>query len=189
LHNGTLQPITSIHSPGLNRFHFPAQFSVKPCPQNAKCQMPNEITTMPLRLKEKLWGVDIAPVANRELISSIGEYFGHDFSKVKFRRGGILPYIVPFNYSAIVIGETVNVREGSEFLLDSPLVMAEELYHVIQWRRLGCAKMPFVYIASHLKNGYGGNRIEVEAKARAREFADSVKSKQRFKGERIGGLD
>ncbi|MBN1573083.1 MAG: hypothetical protein JW984_07805 [Deltaproteobacteria bacterium] len=132
-----------------------------------------------MRLREKLWGADITPIANRELISSIGDYFGHDFSKVRFRRGGILPYVVPFNYSAIVIGETVNVREGSEFLLDSPLVMAEELYHVIQWRRLGWGRMPFIYIASHLKNGYDGNRIEVEAKARAREFAKIVKSKQR----------
>lgn len=137
---------------------------------------------MALRFIERLWGVDITPAANRELVASIGEYFGEDFSKVRFRRGGILPYVVPFNYSAIVFGETVNVREGSEFLLDSPVVMAEELYHVVQWRRLGWARMPFVYIAGHLKSGYDGNRIEVEAKARAREYAESVRAKQRQRG-------
>lgn len=131
---------------------------------------------MPLRLKERLWGIDIAPLANRELIASVGEYFDEDFSRVKFRRGGILPYIVPFNYSAIVIGETINIKSGSEFLLDSPLVMAEELYHVIQWRRLGWTRMPFIYIASHLKNGYNKNLIEIEAKSKAREFVQSVKS-------------
>ena len=137
---------------------------------------------MSLKFIESLWGVDITPTANRELIAAVGEYFGHDYSRVKFRRGGILPYVVPFNYSAIAIGETVNVRGGSEFLLDSPVVMAEELYHIIQWRRLGWIRLPFIYISSHLKNGYDGNQIEIEAKARAREFARSLKSAGRLRG-------
>lgn len=137
---------------------------------------------MGLKIIERLWGVDITPAADRELIAAVGEYFSHDFSKVKFRRGGILPHVVPFNYSAIAIGETVNVRSGSEFLLDSPVVMAEELYHIIQWRRLGRIRLPVIYISGHLKNGYDGNRIEIEAKAKAREFTRSFKSAGRSGG-------
>ena len=127
------------------------------------------------RLKVKLWGEDISSIANYTLIDLIGVHFGEDFTNVKFRRGGILPHIVPFNYSAIVIGQTVNIKKGAEFVLDSPLVMAEELYHVIQWRRLGWTRMPFIYIASHLKNGYNKNRIEVEAKLKAREYVEKEK--------------
>jgi len=128
------------------------------------------------RLKEKLWGEDISSIANYALIDLVGAHFGEDFTNVKFRRGGILPHIVPFNYSAIVIGQTVNIKKGSESVFDSPLIMAEELYHIIQWRRLGWRRMPFIYIASHLKNGYNKNRIEVEAKLKAREYVEISKS-------------
>ena len=129
-----------------------------------------------LKLKEKLWGEDISSTTNYTLINLVGVHFAEDFTNVKFRRGGILPHIVPFNYSAIVIGQTINVKRGSEFVLDSPLIMAEELYHVIQWRRLGWSRMPFIYIASHIKNGYDKNRIEMEAKLKAREYVEISKS-------------
>jgi hypothetical protein len=132
--------------------------------------------TLFLKLKEKLWGEDISSITNNALIDLIGLHFGEDFTNVKFRRGGILPHIVPFNYSAIVIGQTINIKRGSEFVLNSSLIMAEELYHIIQWRRLGWSRMPFIYIASHLKNGYGKNRIEVEAKLKARKYAEISKS-------------
>lgn len=125
---------------------------------------------MPSKIFEKVWGRDISNVADKGLIRSIGDYFGEDFSEIIFRVGGVLPYIVPFNYSAIVFGETINIKEGSEFVLKNPTVMAEELYHVVQWRRLGSLKLPVIYIMSHIKNGYNGNRIEVEAKKKARKY-------------------
>jgi hypothetical protein len=89
------------------------------------------------RVTNRLWGVDISSLADRALIDSVGAFFGYDFSRVRFRRGGILPHVVPFPYSAVVFGTTVNVRRGLESILADPHVMAEELFHVIQWSRMG----------------------------------------------------
>ena len=125
---------------------------------------------MPLKIRERLFGRDISQLKDRELIKSIGDFFGYDFSGVKFKTGSLLPYIVPFRYSAIVFGETVYIRDGFISVLKDPHVMAEELYHVIQWRRLGWTRLPFIYIFNHLKWGYHKNPIEREAKSMAEKF-------------------
>jgi hypothetical protein len=119
------------------------------------------------RIGERLWGADISPLADQRLIGSIGAFFGWEFSAVRFRRGGILPYVVPFPYSAVVFGNTVNVRRGAEPVLRDPRVMAEELFHVIQWARMGPVRMAAAYPFYHLVRGYAGNPIEREAKQRA----------------------
>jgi hypothetical protein len=125
---------------------------------------------MSFKIKEKLFGKDISKLKDKKLIKSIGDYFGEDFSNVKFKTGSILPYIVPFRYSAIVFGETVYIRDGYKSVLKDPHVMAEELYHVIQWRRMGWARLPFIYIINHLRWGYHKNPIEKEAKSMAEKF-------------------
>jgi hypothetical protein len=122
------------------------------------------------RIGERLWGADISPLADQRLIGSIGAFFGWDFSAVRFRRGGILPYVVPFPYSAVVFGNTVNIRRGYEPVLRDPRVMAEELFHVIQWARMGPVRMAAAYPFYHLIRGYAGNPIEREAKQRAEAF-------------------
>ena len=130
-------------------------------------------------IKERLWGEDISSLADTALIDSIGVFFGRDFSTVRFRRGGILPYIVPFPYSAVVFFKTVNIRRGYESVLRDPHVMAEELFHVIQWARMGPIRISFSYVYNHLTRGYGRNPIENEAKKRADAFCASVKSATR----------
>lgn len=125
---------------------------------------------MSLKIKERLCGKDVSRLKDKGLIRSIGDYFGEDFSNVKFKSGSILPYIIPFPYSAIVFGETVYIREGYKSVLKDPRVMAEELYHVIQWRRLGWTRLPFIYIINHIRRGYHENPIEREAKSKAQKF-------------------
>jgi hypothetical protein len=129
--------------------------------------MPGRLLT---RIVNRLWGADISPLADRRLIGSIGAFFGRDFSAVRFRRGGILPFVVPFPYSAVVFGNTVNIRRGYEPVLRDPRVMAEELFHVIQWARMGPVRMAAAYPLYHLVRGYSGNPIESEAKERADAF-------------------
>lgn len=119
------------------------------------------------RIGKRLWGADISPHADKALVGSIGAFFGWDFSAVRFRRGGILPYVVPFPYSAVVFGNTVNIRRGFESVLRDPRVMAEELFHVIQWARMGPVRMAIAYPFYHLVRGYAGNPIEREAKQKA----------------------
>ncbi|MBN1883877.1 MAG: hypothetical protein JW885_17065 [Deltaproteobacteria bacterium] len=122
------------------------------------------------RFIEWVWGEDITADSFPELLEKIGCYFGEDFSSVTFRRGGILPHVVPFPYVAIVFGETVNVRRGAEFVLGSPRVVAEECYHVLQWRRLGVIRMAVKYLFFTVTRGYDNNPLEMEAKKQASEF-------------------
>ena len=122
------------------------------------------------KLIDWVWGTDITEDSHPELMNKLGRYFGEDFSSVRFRRGGILPHVIPFPYSAIVFGETVNIRQGSEFVLGSPRVMAEECFHVLQWRRLGSIKMAAKYLFFAVTRGYDRNPLEVEAKEQASSF-------------------
>jgi hypothetical protein len=122
------------------------------------------------RIIELFWGADISTRADHALVRSLGTFFGHDFSAVRFRRGGVLPRVVPFPYSAVVFFSTVNVRRGYESVLRDPHVMAEELFHVIQWARMGALRMSISYIWNHLRHGYADNPIEREAKQRADAF-------------------
>ncbi len=131
------------------------------------------------RLRDRLWGEDITSLADEAIVRSVGSFFGRDFSAVRFRRGGILPYIVPFPYSAVVFGNSINIRRGSESLLTDPHVMAEELFHVIQWRRMGPMRISIAYLFYHLTRGYAGNPIEREAKERADVFCASPGSPSR----------
>jgi hypothetical protein len=126
--------------------------------------VPNRLS---IRIRDRLWGTDISSVAGEALIRSIGGFFGRDFSAVRFYRGGVLPYIIPFPYSAVVFGNSVNIRRGAELVLSDPHIMAEELYHVIQWRRMGPIRMSVSYAWNHLRRGYAGNPIERQAKERA----------------------
>jgi hypothetical protein len=130
-------------------------------------------------MRARLWGEDITSLAAGRLIDSAGAFFGHDFSRVRFRRGGILPYVVPFPYSAVVFGATVNVRRGYESILSDPHVMAEELFHVIQWSRMGPIRISISYLYYHLTRGYAGNPIEREAKRRADAFCAALESRSR----------
>ncbi len=129
--------------------------------------MPGRLLT---RIGERLWGADISPLADNALVGSIGAFFGWDFSAVRFRRGGILPYVVPFPYSAVVFGNTVNIRRGYEPVLHDPRVMAEELFHVIQWARMGPVRMAIAYPFYHLVGGYAGNPIERRGQAEGRRL-------------------
>jgi len=122
------------------------------------------------KLIEWVWGTDITEESHPELMEKIGRHFGEDFSSVTFRRGGILPHVVPFPYAAIVFGETVNIRRGAEFVLGSPRVMAEECYHVLQWRRLGSIRMAVKYLFFSVTRGYDHNPLEMEAKKQASGF-------------------
>jgi hypothetical protein len=121
-------------------------------------------------LINRLQGRDISFLKDEELIRSVGVFFGEDFSDVRFCTGGVLPFVVPFPYSAVVIHETINIREGYEHVLSDPHVMAEELFHVIQWRSLGWTRLPPLYLFYHLTQGYRTNPIEREAKRRADAF-------------------
>jgi hypothetical protein len=129
------------------------------------------------RVRDRLWGEDITSLADGTIIRSIGAFFGRDFSAVCFRRGGILPYIVPYPYSAVVFGNTVNIRRGLESVLFDPHVMAEELFHVIQWQRMGRIRIAFAYLFYHLTRGYAGNPIERQAKERADAYCASLNAR------------
>lgn len=122
------------------------------------------------RFIDWVWGTDITDDSHPKLMEKLGRHFGEDFSTVTFRRGGILPHVVPFPYAAIVFGETVNIRRGAEFVLGSPRVMAEECYHVLQWRRLGSIRMAVKYLFFAVTRGYDNNPLEVEAKEQASVF-------------------
>lgn len=121
-------------------------------------------------LRDRLRGRDISSVKDEELIGCVGAFFGEDFSGVRFYTGGVLPYLVPFPYSAVVFGNMINIRRGYERVLGDRHVMAEELFHVIQWRRMGRVRMSVFYLFYHLTRGYAANPIECEAKRRADEF-------------------
>lgn len=131
------------------------------------------------QLRDRLWGQDITFLADDAIIRSVGSFFGRDFSTVRFRRGGILPHIVPFPYSAVVFGTSINIRQGSESLLSSPRVMAEELFHVVQWARMGPIRISAAYLFYHLTRGYAGNPIEREAKERADVFCAALEGRSR----------
>jgi hypothetical protein len=128
------------------------------------------------RIGDRLWGTDIPEPGNGALLASIGAFFGENLTPVRFRRGGILPHVVPFPYSAVVIGNSVNIRRGCESVLTDPRVMAEEMFHVIQWARMGPIRMSLCYVWHHVRRGYGGNPIEVEAKQQADAFCASHKA-------------
>ncbi len=127
-------------------------------------------------LKNRLRGRDISFLKDDGLIRSVGTFFGEDFSDVRFCTGGILPFVVPFPYSAVVIGETINIRKGCEYVLSDPHIMAEELFHVVQWRSLGWTRLPPLYLFYHLTRGYRANPIEREAKRRADSFTALLNS-------------
>jgi hypothetical protein len=137
---------------------------------------------MALRLMDRLRGRDISSLADDRLIEEIGRFFGEDFSRVYFTLGGILPHVVPFHYSAIVFGDMVNIRRGAEKVLSDPCVMAEELFHVIQWRRMGLVRIAVRYLYYHVTRGYAGNPIEREAKAQADRFVAHQKSQRHKPG-------
>jgi hypothetical protein len=128
------------------------------------------------RIVNRLWGTDITALADHALIGFIGAFYTWDFSAVRFRRGGILPYVVPFPYSAVVIGNTVNIRRGAEPVLRDPHVMAEELFHVVQWGRMGLIRISAAYLFYHAIRGYAGNPIERQAKQKADAFCASQKA-------------
>ncbi len=130
------------------------------------------------RIAALLWGTHISKPDNGALIASIGAFFGEDLAPVRFRRGGMLPYIVPFPYSAVVIGNNVNIRRGCESVLTNPHIMAEEMFHVIQWKRTGPVRMSLCYVWHHVRRGYAGNPIEKEAKRQADLFCASQKAGQ-----------
>jgi len=130
-------------------------------------------------IRDRLWGADITATGNGALIRSIGAFFGSDLSAVRFRRGGILPYVVPFPYSAVVFCNTVNIRRGFESVLSDPRIMAEEMFHVIQWRRMGPIRMSVLYVWYHLRRGYAGNLIERQAKQQADAFCASIRVESR----------
>ncbi|MBN2224228.1 MAG: hypothetical protein JW765_06095 [Deltaproteobacteria bacterium] len=130
-------------------------------------------------MRDRLWGAGIPSVGNEALIRSIGAFFGSDLSAVRFRRDGILPYIVPFHYSAVVIGNNVNIRRGAELVLTNPRIMAEEMFHVVQWRQMGPIRMSITYVWHHLRRGYAGNPIERQAKQQADAFCAFLKAESR----------
>ncbi len=131
------------------------------------------------RFRDRVWGQDITPLADTTIIRSVAAFFGRDFSTVRFRRGGILPHVVPFPYSAVVFGDCVNIRRGSEAVLSDPHVMAEELFHVIQWRTMGWLRISVAYLFFHVTRGYGGNPIEREAKGRADDYCAALEARTR----------
>jgi hypothetical protein len=126
------------------------------------------------RLAERIIGRVIDPSNYANLIASIGAFYHADFSRVRFRTGGILPFIVPFPYAALALGRTVHVRPGYDRVLSDPHVMAEELFHVLQWQRLGRIRMIAFYPFFHLTRGYDGNPIELEAKREADRYRSSL---------------
>jgi hypothetical protein len=132
-----------------------------------------------IRIQDRLWGAGIPSADNEALIRSIGAFFGFDLSSVCFRRGGILPYIVPFHYSAVVIGNNINIRRGAELVLTDPRIMAEEMFHVIQWNQMGPIRMSIAYIWHHLRRGYAGNPIERQAKQQADAFCAFLDAESR----------
>lgn len=125
---------------------------------------------------EKIWGVDITNHADARLLKKIGAFFSRDFSKITIRTGGILPAIVPLRYTAIAIGKTINVAHGMKGVLSDPSVMAEELYHVIQWEKQGWGFFPLRYLYYHCARGYDKNPIEMEAKQKALLFCENLRS-------------
>jgi hypothetical protein len=128
-----------------------------------------------LSIKERVVGKNITRRSDRGLIGDIGNFFHEDFSRVTFRTEGFLRYVIPFPFIAIVFGETVFVRSGSESVLNNPYVMAEELYHVVQWRRLGWSRLPIRYLFYHIRSGYENNPIEREAKSKALSYVRQKK--------------
>ena len=121
-------------------------------------------------VKRYLLGKDITPELSLKKLSQVEEFYDAKFNNVRFRLGGLLPKIIPWNYAAIVFRYTINYRVGWGWLLNDDLTLAEELWHVMQWRRYGSIRLPIKYIIELRKNTYAGNCYEIEAKQMARDF-------------------
>ena len=128
-------------------------------------------------IKQIIFGKDITPDLLTEKLGLIEEFYKKDFSKVRFRLGGLFPKIIPWNYAAIVFGKTINYSNGFKWLLNDDLTLAEELWHVVQWRDYGLITLPIKYLTELRRNGYSGNFYELEAKKMAKDFIEYKISK------------
>ncbi|MDY7033010.1 MAG: hypothetical protein SVY10_14020 [Thermodesulfobacteriota bacterium] len=59
-----------------------------------------------------MFGKDIASQLSCEKVSQIEEFYRTDFSNVRFRLGGLIPKVVPWDYAAIVFNNTINYNKG-----------------------------------------------------------------------------
>lgn len=105
-----------------------------------------------------------------EKLGLVEKFYKTEFSNVRFRLGGLLPKVVPWDYAVIVFRNTINYNDGYGWLLNDDLTLAEELWHVVQWRRYGSIRLPIKYLMELRRNGYNGNFYEIEAKKMARDF-------------------
>jgi hypothetical protein len=131
-------------------------------------------------IKHYILGKDISSRLSIEKLNLVEEFYETDFRNVGFTSGGLLQKIIPWNYAAIVFVNTINYRIGYEWLINDDLTLAEELWHVTQWRKYGFIKLPIGYLVELRKNGYEGNAYEKEAKQKARDYLNyKIKRKMR----------
>ena len=123
-----------------------------------------------------MFGKDITSQLSCEKLSQVEKFYRKDFSNVRFRLGGLIPKVVPWDYAAIVFYNTINYNKGCDWLLNDDLTLAEELWHVVQWRRNNCITLPVKYLIELYKNNYIGNSFEIEAKHMAQDFLNYKKN-------------
>ncbi len=130
---------------------------------------------LPEWLKRIMVGPIVTPVSP-ERMNELSDFFLEDFSFVEVREGGIFPRIFPY-YAAIVFDQIINLRQGGQDRMQTPELQGEEFAHVVQWRRYGRLRFPFMYLYAHFFNGdgYDGNPYETSAKETATEFVDYCK--------------
>jgi hypothetical protein len=71
------------------------------------------------------------------------------------------------NRMAITIGKTIYLWKASrEDFLKNEKWLQHELVHIQQFHRHGFSKFLFLYLWQLIKNGYGNNKFEIEARAK-----------------------
>lgn len=83
-------------------------------------------------------------------------------------RSRLARWLLPKRYVAITLGKHVLTREPE---LDAR-VLRHESKHIEQWRRYGLLGFLARYLWYHLRYGYAGNPLEIEARLAESEAAE-----------------
>lgn len=101
------------------------------------------------------------PLSGEERARLGSSFSGQELAGVRIAEQCVLPLLPGF--AAVTLGETIYVRGALAELPDA--LLAHELVHVQQFRRLGWLGMTAAYGRLWVRHGYWGNPLEVEARA------------------------
>ncbi|MFO8080754.1 MAG: DUF4157 domain-containing protein [Armatimonadota bacterium] len=127
---------------------------------------------------------DVTAEVDERLLAAIGEFFGEDFSGVRFlqMRAGSLADRIARAYSlrarAFAWGRNVLFPAGREVIWRDPWrrenarTIAHELWHVRELRQLGLIRWCWLFLREWRRHGLRGMRL-ADHEIRAREAAEA----------------